>query len=74
MAVPSLTPTLASYMPCGRLSRRRWDARGSGSTDPWVVCEPLPLALTPRPRPAQVTREEAERRILAQDEPYKLEP
>ena len=31
---------------------------------------PSPLA----PRPAQVTREEAERRILAQDEPYKLEP
>ena len=34
---------------------------------------PLALALTPRPRPEQVTREEAERRILEQDEPYKLE-
>ena len=35
--------------------------------------KPLALALTPRPRPEQVTREEAERRILEQDEPYKLE-
>lgn len=49
--------------------RRAWRRidRGAGR-----VRAPSP-GPTPRPRPEQVTREEAERRILEQDEPYKLE-